>query len=313
MGIAAKDRRRAGGQGPISTTIRHLMRRSFGMLELIRAREGRRHLKSAPPSTVLRDLVANAAHISDIAAQPFVNARWGSESRIARMVEHCSIVDEINHPFNIRLNEYCEIIRFDLDEYTCRLTIDRPLWLMCDGLLTTTLWVGIDRAFNISFTLSDFEGIRTAYVGGIQGRRDDSSLDLYRRLTKATHGVRPSDFTFELLRMILKHLGVQQIKCVANDSRYQKTRRARMTIRADDQVFLDYDEIWRGRGGVEGPDGFFVVSPRRQERAIEEIPSRKRSMYRQRYQLLERLESEVAAALRTPLPVSTHGVSAPTT
>ncbi|MDB5578003.1 MAG: hypothetical protein JWR80_3179 [Bradyrhizobium sp.] len=291
---------------PRFAMVRRLMRRPYGALKLLGAPVETRRLKQALPGTALHHLVA-AHRLSSLAARPFVSAGWPTSVRLARAIEHCEIIDQLGHPFNLGSDDYAEIAAFRLGEDECRFMLDQPIWLGCDGLLTASLWVGIDRVFSISFCLSDAPGARTAYVGGVQGRRHAGSLEQNRALTKAAHGMRPSDLAFELFRSTLPHMGVTQLRCVSNASRYQKTRRAHLTIAADDQVMLDYDELWRGRGGVIGDDGFFVVPAHRQERTVEEIPARKRSMYRQRYAMLLSFEETIAAALRSRPTLGHHG------
>jgi uncharacterized protein VirK/YbjX len=59
------------------------------------------------------------------------------------------------------------------------------------------------------------------------------------------------------------------------------------------QLPLDYDAIWRDRGGVDRGDGFFELPLQRQIRNIEEVPSKKRQMYRQRYAMLDNIEARL--------------------
>lgn len=287
-------------------TVRRWLRRPYGLLQLLGALDSAKKLRRANPGSSLFELVASTPHLSDLAARPFVSAGWNCRTRLARMIDHCTVVDRLGHPFNLLTRQYFEVMSFALGDNQCRLMLDRPAWLECDGLLTTTLWVGIDRIFSISFCLSDAGGLRTAYVGGIQGRRHSSSLEQNRSLTKAANGLRPSDLAFELFRMMLPRLGIDALKCVSNSHRYQKTRRALMTISNDDQVLLDYDALWTGRGGISSHEGFFDVPVRRTDRDADDIPARKRSMYEKRYALLRTLEVAIIAGLNSPVPASLH-------
>jgi uncharacterized protein VirK/YbjX len=66
---------------------------------------------------------------------------------------------------------------------------------------------------------------------------------------------------------------------------------------------LNYDEVWRDRGGVERDDGFFELPVERQVREIEDVPSKKRQMYRQRYAMMDSIEQRLLSALPTLKPV----------
>ena len=286
--------------------VRHL----YGATKLLGAPREVDCLRQARPGTTLRALITRSGYISSLAAQPFVCATWSSASRLRRMIDHCAIVDKIGHPFNVGGDQFVEIIAFDLDGERCRLTLDQPNWLLCDGLLSVCLWVGVDRIFSITFCLSDEGGERTAYIGGLQGRRHSGAMDQNRALTKAAHGMRPRDLAFDLFRMLLPYLKVTQLKCVANANRYQMTKRALLTIGTKDQVLLDYDDICTSRGGVLDGDGFFALPVERADREVAEIPARKRSMYARRYALLRQLMADIAAAFKTDLPIQQHRMPA---
>jgi uncharacterized protein VirK/YbjX len=285
------------------------LRLAYGNYRLALAPRQAFSLLAARPDSAAGRLVAAPGRIQAMASQPFVNADWSSSLRLRHMIEHCAVIDKLGHPFDIGGNDYVEIMRFELDDDSCRLMLDQPRWLECDGMLCVSLWAGGDRVFSISLCLSDDEAgggeaVRTAYVGAIQGRRSEGALDQNRALTKAAHGMRPRDLAFELFRMLLPHLGVTQLKCVTDASRYQMTKRAMLTI--GDKVVLDYDEVWESRGGVPGTDGFFAVPIAGQRRLIDDIPSKKRSMYKKRYALLDQYQSDIADALGGTFTIHRH-------
>lgn len=283
-----------------------LIRQAYGLYKLASAPREAWQLRRAAPGTTLARLLAEPGKKSALAAQPFICAEWSSALRLRRMIEHCAVIDRLGHPFDIASDQYVEIVKFQLDEERCRLMLDRPKWLSCDGMLCVSLWAGLDRVFSVSFSLSDNATGRTAYIGGIQGHRSDDALDHNRALTKAAQGMRPRDLAFELFRMIIPRLGVTELKCVADAHRYQLTRRARLLIAVNDKVQLDYDDTWQSRGGVLGDDGFFVVPIAYARRDLAEIPAKKRSMYKRRYAMLDDLELQIAIALSQPSVIHTH-------
>jgi uncharacterized protein VirK/YbjX len=288
------------------SVIGRLVRRGYGLFKLACAPREAFLLSTARPGTALARLVAEPGRKGALAAQPFVCAEWPSALRLRRMIEHCAVIDQLGHPFDINGDQYVEIIQFELDGEGCRLMLDRPKWLGCDGMLCVSLWAGLDRVFSVSFSLSDSGSTRTAYIGGIQGHRSGDALEQNRILTKAAHGMRPRDLAFELFRMMIPRMGVTELKGIADAHRYQLTRRARMTIGRNDKVQLDYDEIWDSRGGVLGEDGFYLV-PIHSRRDIADIAAKKRSMYKRRYAMLDELQAAIVAALAQPCVIHTHG------
>lgn len=61
-------------------------------------------------------------------------------------------------------------------------------------------------------------------------------------------------------------------------------------------MHADYDELWREFDAIELADNLWQL-PSYQRRPLEEIASKKRSMYRQRYGWLDALESAIQEAV----------------
>ena len=56
----------------------------------------------------------------------------------------------------------------------------------------------------------------------------------------------------------------------------------------------DYDEFWESLGGIQREDGLWELAEKIARKPIEEIPSKKRSQYRSRYQILDQIEELVS-------------------
>ena len=64
-------------------------------------------------------------------------------------------------------------------------------------------------------------------------------------------------------------------------------------------IKFSYDEVWRERGGVDNGKGFFSLPVAPIRRAEDDIPSKKKQMYRKRYAKLDQVEIEILIALRS--------------
>jgi uncharacterized protein VirK/YbjX/glycerophosphoryl diester phosphodiesterase len=129
-------------------------------------------------------------------------------------------------------------------------------------------------------------------VGGIQGASGEGSLELFRELTKAMHGLRPTCAMVHVMRAVTRAFGMQSLLAVGDD-RHALTRK-----RALHRVHASYDAIWRENGGAAGADGLFSLPLETPRRQPGDIPVHKRAAYRRRYALLDDLDARVAAALR---------------
>lgn len=225
--------------------------------------------------------------------------RWDMMTRQLRMIEHCEIVEELGAPLNVGPGRVFDLIEIELGDMPYRLTLDQASWLMRDGALTFSLWEEIDRLFSLSFTFGRDRGRLIAFVGGIQGRHGEASLERYRRLTKAAHGMRPRDLLFEAFRMVCGAIGVAEIRAVSNAARHRPWKVRRNL--AVDPTTLDYDALWHDRGGVARDDGFYSLEPQFRMRDEQDVPARKRSLYRQRRHMLIGLAALVTAAVGSSL------------
>ncbi|MDO6413306.1 DUF535 family protein [Sphingomonas sp. BIUV-7] len=261
-------------------------------------------LWKAPAGSLLFAVVRGRPEIWGMLQAPFVSAWWEAEQRFARIIDHCRLADTLGRPFNLLPNEFVDLI--DLPELAAdvRIKLDAPHWMLRDGLLVLSLWAGADRIYSLAFIFAEQDGRRFAYVGGVQGRRGPSSLDRNRALTKAAYGVRPPDLLFEIFRLLCRELGLAEIKGVSDGNRHQRSDYFRERSDFVDPVYFDYDAFWRERGGALGADGFFVLPPEAPVRAEDDIPSRKRCLYRHRREMMAAIEGRLREAMSAPTGIA---------
>lgn len=147
------------------------------------------------------------------------------------------------------------------------------------------------RAFSACFSV--LPGPRL-FVGAVQGGTVGAgfgALDHIQAATRDLHGMRPPFFLFEVLRTLAQTWGVQSISGIA--ARYQPKNWAKR--RARREVRFGYDAYFQDLGGERADDGNWAVPVQAAERSLEEIPSRKRAMYRRRFAMLRALRASVAA------------------
>jgi uncharacterized protein VirK/YbjX len=175
----------------------------------------------------------------------------------------------------------------DLSRYSpgASLLLDRAEWLTREGHLTLSLFKDDFRAFTLSFSLFGYPETEL-FIGGLQGRQTENALELYRDLTKDFAGLRPRDFVLEMLRLFALKIGARHIYAVADSQKIFRHRyfRKKSTPR------LDYDDVWRDRSGEPVTARYFELPLMGSRRPLEEVPTKKRSMYRRRYEMLTEIE-----------------------
>jgi uncharacterized protein VirK/YbjX len=187
-----------------------------------------------------------------------------------------------------------------------RIILDRPEWFQREGELTLNLFVDDTRVYSLAFILGRESGKRIAYIGAMQGRNLDNIETIYRDITKKCHGARPRDLLATIFQMLAVAAGVQRILAVNEECRHHK--HPYFGERAGSTQSASYDDIWTDRGGQSVAGGFFELPSAPTVRPDSDIPTHKRSMYRKRYALLDRIRAEIDRFVgggtegRAPLP-----------
>jgi uncharacterized protein len=101
--------------------------------------------------------------------------------------------------------------------------------------------------------------------------------------------MRPRDFLVDAFRSFVAILGVVQIFAVSDTGRHHHHSYFRGKVPDS----LSYNEIWRERGGTPFDPDFFELPVPPLRRKLDEIASKKRSMYRKRYEMLDDVESKL--------------------
>ncbi len=226
---------------------------------------------------------------------PYVCSSWSPKRRLTHLAQHFRIARSLGPTFAFPIEETRTLL--DLSDLIQNLSVvlDQAKWFMREGPLVINLFIAEVRIFSLAFSFADQDGRYVVYVGAIQGGRTIGILDDYKELTKAFQGLRPRDLLIELLRMLCRHFGVHEILAVADASRQHRS--AYFGADKASSLALNYDSIWEDRGGVRYDADFFVLPVLAPAKSIEEIPSKRRAMYRRRFELLEALERRLRATL----------------
>lgn len=231
---------------------------------------------------------------------PYQAANFGASERLARIITHCEIVDSLGAPFKFSVDEKLALLNLDSIFPGLRIVLDQPRWFMREGQFTLNIFLDDFRAFSLVFSFFRHENNEPeAIIGAMQGRNRENILDTYRRLTKALYGLRPRDFLLETFRMLCRAIGVSRIYGVSSASSIR--RHAYFGKAAG--VRLDYDEIWRDRGGRPVNDIFYEIDRDPPARDLSSVKPNKRSMYRKRDEFLKNTEETLRAELPGLQPV----------
>lgn len=239
--------------------------------------------------------------IAGLVEAPYLNAQWSPAVRIEAFVRQFDLARRLGSAFSFEVTQSINFPTIsDLGEnYT--VVMDKPVWFQREGILTLNIFRINTRLISLSFSVDEIGGRRVVIIGAVQGRKLDNIMEEYRHLTRLAHGLRPRDLLIECLRVIATSICAERLLAVSDENRHH--RHSYFGRDARRQLPLDYNEIWRDRGGFESGDGFFELPLIRPLRAVEEIPAKKRAMYRKRDRLLSEIDQKFRAALPALQPV----------
>jgi len=181
----------------------------------------------------------------------------------------------------------------DEQQFTVRLCADA--FMDKEGEATLVFCDGQNTALaEMTFTLCQFEGKSTLFIGGLQGAKAHVPHELIQGATKACHGLFPKRLLVEAAMTLGAAFPVEQIVAVSNDTHIYRSWRYRK--KKEGKLLADYDSFWLSIGGEKQDNGNFMLPLVMPRKPMEEIASKKRAEYRRRYTLLDSLIQQVKQA-----------------
>jgi uncharacterized protein VirK/YbjX len=260
----------------------------------------RRLLTSAPRAEVMRFAAGSRAARTLLACAPRVfypvmrkhlDRRFDARRRARAIIESIrgleqglapAACDAVCRGGSVVLGTLPDATRIRLN--LNRLTFDEGLWAL------DLADEADERLFTISFGHAE---PRVLMIGCVQGpHRHVDGLQSGRDITKAAEGLRPAHLLMHMLRECACAWGVERI--VGVDEPFQS--KGRWNHPAVGRKF-DYETFWTEVGGTRREDGNWELPVRVPPRPLEDVPAKRRSMYRKRYALLEALGAQARAAM----------------
>lgn len=233
---------------------------------------------------------------------PYISRSWNSQDRLGVLASHYEVVIK-SCPQLLLYGRNASLALSDLSEFSsgCSLVLDRPVWFMREGELVLNLFQEDLRVASIAFTLCGTEGELCIFIGAVQGIHkgieSDKSLGIYRDLTKDFEGLRPRSFLIEVIKYLATGIGVEKIYAVGDG--YRHHRHSYFGAEKAQELAADYDLIWLEHGATPSArEDFFEIPMTPSRKPLDTIPSKKRAMYRRRYELLDSTFSKVDAVLK---------------
>jgi uncharacterized protein VirK/YbjX len=243
---------------------------------------------------VLRDLAPALPKIVHKIYRPYLSNHLGCSARVAVLMNHYTAITEAGLMPLVRRAALAPVMLVKFDgKFGAALTLNLSAISVAhrEGELALQLsWQG-QTIYTLSFTFLLQEGGRQLALGGLQGLRSSDGAAVMKQLTRELYGCRPKNFMVTTLRQLGACLGCDKLVLVSNRNRIV------VNWRRTERISSDYDAVWRELDAMPRSDGNFELPCHAVIRAIDTVPSHKRSEMRKRYTLLAAVEQQIEATL----------------
>jgi uncharacterized protein VirK/YbjX len=194
---------------------------------------------------------------------------------------------ENTHKSDVVRNIYNELlppISLQAEAGALSIAVGYHFSILNEGLLRLSVAMNNVDLYRITFWFMQHNGTPVLCIGALQGGQE--TLEANRAFTKEFWGLRPQNLAMTALRWYAQAAGVRGLYTFPKH-RLWSTRIAKHT---------DLDQFWHEQGATPVEQSPFIeldfAIPRK---ALTEVPTRKRSAYKKRYEFLDNLQAHVAA------------------
>ncbi len=225
---------------------------------------------------------------------PYINHTWTMQRKLAAIDQHFRMLDGSAKIIAHATFEEVVLARLEEEYAGLRLVLDKAVWFLREGEIVLNLFVNDQRFYSIAFTLGMEDGKSVVLVGALQGSNSDLASEVYREITHALHGMRPRDFLMVAFKLLCGEFGVDRIWAVSSD--YRQHNSPYFGGGHKEKVLVSYNEVWAEHGGLALDNGFFEIPAIVRNKDMSEIPTRKRAVYRRRYEMLDKLALDIKSS-----------------
>ncbi|WP_392566900.1 VirK/YbjX family protein [Utexia brackfieldae] len=247
-------------------------------------------LKKLALYPLLQTFLSQQTNLPAKLQRPYLASNMSRKARYNALCAHYDFISSlpttlVEHLYAANPIVLAEIIGKDEQPFT--ITLESNDKYSREGELTLSVFnhEQVNLA-TLTFAIIKHQQKLTLFIGGLQGSNQENAREQIQKATKACYGIFPKTMAIEAILVIARFLQVEQILAVSNRThiynnfRYRRQNKLRMA---------DYDSYWETLQATISDDDFYSLPAKLVRKAMEDIPSKKRSEYRNRYLLLDKL------------------------
>ena len=253
-------------------------------------------------SKILSDIAEKFPFVYEQLTRAFFYNKSNFDERMNLIEEHMKFFSQnLNDDFLLKLygDKKIDLWKMQIDENReMRLVICLESGQRKEGLASIMLRLNDDfPIYQIMFWVApenflteiSSEKNFSMWIGAMQGPNVDDAKELIKTITKKSHAYRTKNLILYCAQSLARALGLKKIFAVTNDGYYANNH-----IRSDRKLKTSFGDFWAECGGFLTDDKRFFELPLIETRkTFEEIPVRKRAVYRRRFELLDEIDATV--------------------
>ena len=255
-------------------------------------------------SELLRKVAETFPYVYEQPTRAFFYNRSTFQERIKLIEEHMTFLQshlKAGTVLDIYNDKSISLWQMDLgDEFkTMELLLRMEPGQRKEGLASLMLRLPDDKPlYQIIFWIAkDSAGDWSMWVGAVQGPNMEDAKEVVKKITKKCHAYRTKNLILYAAQAVARNLDLKKIYAVTNEGYYANNH-----VRIDRKLKTSFSDFWLEAGGTHTDDNRFDLLPLKESRkSDEEIPTRKRAVYRRRFALLDEIDETIAAKIKSLL------------
>ena len=261
----------------------------------------RRIIKFFNSSELLSKVAETFPFVYEQPTRAFFYNRSTFDERIRLIEEHMSFLQSNLNPQvveSLYSNTPLKLWQMELDEdfKSMELVMSIESGQRKEGLLSLLLRLDNGKPlYQIIFWIAkDNAGDWAMWIGALQGPNMDDAKEVVKKITKQCHAYRTKNLILYAAQAVTRNLNLKKIYAVTNEGYYANNH-----VRIDRKLKTSFSDFWIEAGGSHTDDERFDLLPLTEARkSAEEIPTRKRAVYRRRFALLDEIDSTIEEKIK---------------
>lgn len=237
-------------------------------------------------------------HVLGNLVWPYLHKDWNMSQRFSSIAKHYALLKHLPKFLDVTDGLSKQIVNLNAFSPNTAIVLDRPRWFAREGEIVLNIFCDDLRTMSIAFCIGHHLNETTLFIGAIQGIHGgvsrEKSLDIIKQLTKDFNGLRPRSLMIAVLRMIASRIGATKILAIDQMHRHHLHPFFYKSPARKSLGSTNYDEVWKGHEGVVVDGGFYQLKTSTTHKDLAEIDSKKRSMYRKRFEMLDQIEQQLS-------------------